>query len=215
MLIDERKPRGMSDTDSPGKRDGIGGGTGGGPEGGGHAESIEGTFDLAANRINLCARPPLPPAVPAKCVVTILSTGTGADGLVDVRGSQGVRVTAGPPPALPTDSSAANGVEVVVGQTGCLTLQRGLLPSDQKVELTPTGITIDAGAMGVTIKSLSSIELSVAGGLTKLRLGPEGVTVEAVTIKLSATLLAEIKGVMNTISATGINKIGGPMTMIG
>jgi hypothetical protein len=153
--------------------------------------------------------------VPASSVITILATGLGVDGLVDVRGSQAVRVTAGPPPALPMDSSSANGVEVVVGQTGNLTLQRGLLPTDQKIEMTPTGITIDAGAMGVTIKSLSSIELSVAGGLTKLKLGPEGVTIEAVTIKLSATLQAQIQGVVNSISASGINKIGGPMTMIG
>jgi hypothetical protein len=55
----------------------------------------------------------------------------------------------------------------------------------------------------------------VAGGLTKLRLGPEGVTIEAVTIKLSATLQAQIEGVMNSISASGINRISGSMTMIG
>jgi hypothetical protein len=67
----------------------------------------------------------------------------------------------------------------------------------------------------VTIRSLSSIELSVAGGMTKLRLGPEGVTIEALTIRLSATLQAQISGVLNTISASGVNKIGGPMTMIG
>ncbi len=193
----------------------FGGGTGGGAEGNDHRQSLDGAFDLSANRITLCARPPAPPAVPARSIVTILATGLGADGLVDVRGSQAVRVTAGPPPALPMDSTSANGVEVLVGQTGNLTLQRGLLPTDQKIELTPTGITIDAGAMAVTIKSLSSIELSVAGGLTKLKLGPEGVTIEAVTIRLSATLQAQIQGVVNSISASGINKIGGPMTMIG
>lgn len=194
---------------------GVGGGTGGGPGGGGREQSIDGPFDLAANQIYLCARPPLAPGPAGTSVVAILATGSGTDGLVDVRGSKGVRVTAGPPPVLPADASTTDGVEILVGQTGSLTLRRGLLPVDQKVELTPSGVTVDAGAMPVTIKSLSSIELSVAGGTTKLRLGPEGVTIEAITIRLSATLQAQIQGVVNSISASGINKIGGPMTMIG
>lgn len=192
-----------------------GGGTGGGAGGKSHVESVDGAYTVFANRIHLASIPPPPPAIPGPCAVTIVATGMGTDGLVDVRGSKGVRVTAGPPPALPADSPTTNGVEVAVGQTGSLSLQRGLLPTDQKVELTPAGITIDAGTMGVTIKSLSSIELSVGEGLTRLRLGPEGVTIEAVTIRLSATLQAQIQAVMNTISASGINKIGGPMTMIG
>lgn len=157
----------------------------------------------------------MPPALPGAGAITVLAAGTGLDGLVNVRGSQGVRVTAGPPPGLPADSKSTNGVEILVGQTGSLTLQRGLLPTDQKVELTAAGITIDAGSAAVTIKSLSSIELSVAGGMTKLRLGPDGVTIEGVSIRLSATLQAQIQAVMNSISASGVNKIGGPMTMIG
>lgn len=199
----------------PGEGAILGGGTGGGPGGKDHEESVDGTYSVRANQVTLVSRPPMPPGIPGPCVVTVLATGLGADGLVDVRGSKGVRVTAGPPPVLPADSASTNGVEIVVGQAGNLTLQRGLLPTDQKIELTPAGITIDAGAMAVTIKSLSSIELSVAGGLTKLRLGPDGVTIEGVTIRLSATLQAQIQGVVNSISASAINKISGPMTMIG
>jgi hypothetical protein len=197
------------------QEDGHGGGTGGGPEPSDHVVSIEGNFDVSATNVAISARTPMPPAIPAGSTVSILASGLGTDGRVNVRGSRGVRVTAGPPPGLPTDSTGTNGVEIVVGQTGNLTLQRGLLPTDQKIELTPAGITIDAGSMAVTIKSLSSIELSVAGGLTKLRLGPDGVTIEGITIRLSATLQAQIQGVVNSISASGINKIGGPMTMIG
>lgn len=194
---------------------GFGGGTGGGAQGTDRAEILDGTFDLAANRIKICARPPIPPAVPERCVVTILATGTGVDGLVDVRGSQGVRVTAGLPVALPTSTTSTNGVEIAVGATNNVTIQRGLLPTDGKIEMTPAGITIDAGAMGVTIKSLSSIELSVAGGVTKLHLGPEGVTIDALTIRLSAQLQAQVQGLMTTISATAVNKVSGAITMIG
>lgn len=192
-----------------------GGGTGGGSEGVGRQDAIDGAYDLAANRITLCARPPLPPAVAEKCIVTVVATGTGQDGVVEVRGSQGVRVTGGPPPALPADSASVNGVEILVGATNDVTIRRGLMPTDQKVEMTPAGITVDAGTMPVTIRSLAGIELSVAGGTTRLKLGPEGVTIEAITIRLSATLQAQIQGVVNSISASGINKIGGPMTMIG
>ena len=196
-------------------REGLGGGAGGGPESAVHSESIDSTYSISANQVELIARPPLPPAIPGPSVVTILAAGMGMDGLVDVRGSQGVRVTAGPPPALATASPSTNGVEIVVGETGTLTLQRGLLPVDQKVEMTPTGVTIDAGGGKVTIQSLTEIELSVAEGLAKIKLGPEGVTIEALQIKLSAQILTQIEAAMNRITGDAMNQIGGGITMIG
>jgi hypothetical protein len=130
----------MRTTDIPAVPRPRGGGSGGGPAASDHTESIAGRYDLAASSVTLCARPASPPAVPAPSVVNVLATGLGFDGRVNVRGSQGVRVTAGPPPGLPVESDSTNGVEVVVGPTGNLTLQRGLLPTDQKVEMTPAGI---------------------------------------------------------------------------
>lgn len=194
----------------------TGAGTGGGPDTTDHAQSVDGRFSIAANRIELLSRPPLPPAVPGPFVITILAAGLGLDGLVNVRGSQGVRVTAGPPPLPATSSESTNGVEVLVGQTGNLTLQRGLLPEvDQKMEMTPTGITIDAGAGKMTIKSLTEIELSVAEGLTKIKLGPEGVTIEALQIKLSAQVQAEIQALIARLAGSAMTQISGGITMIG
>lgn len=192
-----------------------GGGTGGGPEIGHHNESYDGHFSIAANQVELLARPPLPPSIPGQSVISILAAGLGIDGLVDVRGSQGVRVTAGPPPLLPASSASTNGVEIIASEIGTVTLQRGLLPIDQKMEMTPAGITIDAGVGTVTIKSLTQIELSVAGGLTKLTLGPEGVTIQALQINLSAQVQAQIQGIITQLTGQAMTQISGGVTMIG
>jgi len=39
------------------------------------------------------------------------------------------------------------------------------------------GITVDGGAMPVTIQSLTQIKLSVCGGLSSITLGPDGITI--------------------------------------
>ncbi len=195
---------------------GVGAGTGGGPDSRDHVKSIEGSFTVTANQVALISRHPLPPAVPSPNVITILAGEmVGMDGLVNLRGNQGVRITAGPPPLPPTESPSTNGVEIEIGEMGKFTLQRGLLPIDQKVEITQEGVTIDAGAGKVTIKSLTEITLSVAEGMTTIKLGPDGVTIEALQIKLSAQLLAEIQGLMNKVTGTAMNQISGGITMIG
>ncbi len=51
--------------------------------------------------------------------------------------------------------------------------------------MTPSGITVDAGAMPVTIQSLTQITLSVAGGLSTITLGPEGVTIQGVLVQIN------------------------------
>jgi hypothetical protein len=171
----------MASANSP-----VSGGTGGGPATGDHSKSVDGTFSVAANQVNLLTRPPLPPSIPGPNLISILAAGNETtDGLVNVGGSQGVRVTAGPPQLPPTGSKSTNGVEIEVGETQNVTIQRGLLPIDQKIELTPSGITVDAGTGTVTIQSLTQITLSVAGGLSTITLGPEGVTIQGLMVKIN------------------------------
>jgi len=165
------------------------GGSGGGPPLSGHVQSHDGSETIAANQVGLLARPPLPPAVPGPCVITLLETdlpGTGEDGLVEVKGAKGVRISVGPPLLIPTHSDSTNGVEIAVGETQSVTLQRGLVPGvDQKIEMTPSGITVDAGAMPITIQSLTQITLSVAGGLSTITLGPQGVTIQGILVQIN------------------------------
>lgn len=201
----------MSDSERP-----KGGGTGGGHDSADQFLQANGTYAIQANQIGLLARPPLPPAIPGSSAISIVAAGLGMDGLVNVRGSQGVRVTAGPPPLPETSSSSTNGVEIIVGETGNLTLQRGLIPEvDQKMEMTPGAVTIDGGVGKVTIKSMTQIELSVCEGLAKITIGPEGVTIQALTINLSAQVQAQIQGLMANLMGQVMTQISGAITMIG
>lgn len=197
--------------------DNRGAGMGGGPESRDRHQETDGTYSIAANQVTLLGRPPLPPGIPGPSLITIVAGDLpGMDGMVDVRGAQGIRLTAGPPPLPATNSSSTNGVEIEIGEMGKFTLKRGLLPVvDQQMEVTSAGVTIDAGSGKVTIQSLTEITLSVANGLTKIKLGPEGVTIEALQIKLSAQVQAEIQALMNKITGTAMNQVSGGITMIG
>lgn len=163
-----------------------GAGSGGGPDSKFRHFSTEGRFSVSANQMLLVSRPPTPPVIPEPCIITIAAPGLGVDGKVDISGSQGVRITAAPLGLVPTDSESTNGVEVMVGETQNVTVQRGLIPGvDQKIEMTPTGITVDGGTMPVTIQSLTQITLSVAGGLSTITLGPEGITIQGLLIQIN------------------------------
>ncbi len=149
-------------------------------------QSVDGAYVVSANQIEFLSRPPLPIIPPGPSVITLLAAGMTPDGQVNVRGSQGVRITTGPPLLPPTESDSTNGVEIVVSEAQNVTIQRGLLPGvDQKIEMTPSGITVDAGTMPVTIQSLTQITLSVAGGLSTITLGPEGVTIQGILIQIN------------------------------
>jgi hypothetical protein len=192
-----------------------GGGTGGGQDNGSHGESVDGSYAITANQVAIVSRPALPPAIPGPSVITVLATGMGTDGLVNVRGSQGVRVSSGLPVLLPTEDPSTSGVEILIDELGKFTLKRGLLPVDQTMEIASDGVKIDAGTGKVTITSLTEITLSVAGGTTKLTLAPEGVTIEALQIKLSAQVQAEIQALMCTLAGSAMTQISGGITMIG
>ncbi len=167
----------------------VSGGSGGGPDSQDHSQSFDGSYKISARAVELMSRPPIPPASPGPNVIALLATdllGTGADGTVEVKGAKGVRVTAGPPAVVPTHSDSTNGVEILTGEIQNITFQRGLLPGvDQKIEMTPAGITIDGGACPITIKSLSGITLSVAGGISTISLSPAGVTIQGIIVKIN------------------------------
>lgn len=192
-----------------------GGGSGGGPCGSKEVSTTN-NYELSANQITFTAAPPIPPAgIPEKSVIALLAAGTGVDGIVDARGSQGVRITAGPPPGLPAGKATTNGVEIATGQTGSIKLERGLLPIDQKIEVTPTGIKVNAGSMPVTIESLREITLSVAGGTSKITIGPEGIKITGMTITIDAVLSTDISGLFTSVKADAITEINGLLTTIG
>ncbi|HEY0791990.1 MAG TPA: type VI secretion system tip protein TssI/VgrG [Chthoniobacterales bacterium] len=159
----------------------AGGGSGGGADDGDDQHSVAGIYTVTASGVEIISRTPLPPAEPGKSVITLLATGetvagVGPGGMVEVRGNSGVRITAGPPIGIspltspPVSDGSTNGVEIIVGQAQNVTIQRGVFPGslNQKIELTPDGITIDAGMDGaVTIKAgVNSITIDAIQGIT-------------------------------------------------
>ena len=162
----------------------IGGGTGGGAgmdDDGNNLQSAKSTYQIAGNQVVLLSRKPAPPDNAGPSVITILAGGGPPtfddDGKVDVRGSRGVRITAGPPRMLypltspPVTDPKTSGVEIVVWEGQSITIQRGCIPGDlyQKIEMTPDNkITLDAGSIGsVTIKAgVNSITVDAKTGIT-------------------------------------------------
>ena len=174
-------------------KENLGGGSGGGANPN-HATSTTGAYQIQANQVELLSQPPIPPAVPQPCVVTLLAAGLEPeDGMVNVRGTAGVRITAGPLADPPTYSPATQGVEIMVPDEQLVTIQRGLLPTDQIVEMSPEGITLSSGGAELTltaegqimIESMTEITLAVAGGAASISIGPEGVTITGVLVEIN------------------------------
>ena len=169
-----------------------GGGSGGGGTDDNTHKSTIGTYEITGNQVVLMSRVPLDPmATPRPNGITILACGnTLVDGKVDLRGSKGVRITAGPP-AIPmvspeTTADSTNGVEIVVAEPQNITLQRGLIDGvDQKIEMQPASILVDGGVGTVTIQSLTEITLQVAGGVSKISLTPAGIIMQGPIIMIN------------------------------
>lgn len=149
----------------------IGGGSGGDSgmdDDGNKLQYCKSTYQITGNQVALVSRkfPPLnPEKKPGPSCITLLATGglptMQDDGRVDIRGAKGVRVTAGGSPDLdptspPVASKSTNGVEIVVGQSQNVILQQGVMPLGQTIQMTSSGMTIDAGILNITLKTGSS-----------------------------------------------------------
>jgi hypothetical protein len=149
--------------------------------------SVDGIYEIDARKVKLMARPPLPPATSSNpCCISILAAGTGDDAYVDIRGSKGVRVTTGPPPVPPMSSDSTDGVEIIVSELQNVSIQRGLIEGvDQRIDMTPGSIVVDGGAGSITLKSLTNISLSVAGGMSSITLTPAGIIIQGLIVKIN------------------------------
>src|SRR5215472_6611827 len=96
---------------------------------GDHMKSYMGTYGISANAVEIVSRPQVPPTTPDPNVISIFAPGLGTNGLVNIRGSQGVRVTAGPPPIPPVSSESTDGLEVEVSAEQNISIKCGPLPA--------------------------------------------------------------------------------------
>jgi len=193
----------------------AGGGSGGGLAPDVHFVSDDQPYVLTANQVAIVASAPLT-AVPPQSTLTLLAAGDDGLGVVDVRGALGVRVTAGPAPGLPTSSLLTNGVEIAAGPVGSVSITQGLVPpAVQKIEMVPgLGVTINAGAMPVRIESATTIELTVAGGTSRIVLTPAGIEITAPDVRIVGIADATVEGPRVAVRAAATATITAPMTMI-
>jgi hypothetical protein len=162
----------------------LGGGAGGGTgmdDSGNNLQSAGATYQIAGNQVVLLSRTALPPAKPGPSVITILAAGAlptfADDGKVDIRGAKGVRITAGPPAiplvSPPVTADTTNGVEIMVGETQYVTIYRGVSALNQKIEMFPNGIMIDAGVSGI---------LELKAGASSIVIDEEGITIKGLPL---------------------------------
>jgi len=160
---------------------------------GNNLQSASATYQIAGNQVVLLSRKAMPPGKQGPSRIVILAAGAlpacGAeDGNVDVRGSQGVRITSGPalPPLLPATSAATNGIEILTAsEAQNITIKQGTTPVSPSIELNLGGIVIDGGHTQVNIKSLVSISLSVAGGTSQILLTPTGIVIKGPIVAIN------------------------------
>jgi hypothetical protein len=155
----------------------LGGGSGGDAgmdTKGNQLHSATATYQIGGNQVVLVSRHNIPPqkSGPSRIIILAgggLPGGFADDGTVDIRGAKGVRLTAGglAVPLMSPDTSVGStgGVEIAVDETQNVTIMRGMEPTDQWIQMTPTGISINAGPKGQLVLSagMSSITISAAG----------------------------------------------------
>jgi hypothetical protein len=164
----------------------VGGGSGGGM-GPSNGVSAAGAYQIQGNQVELLSQPPLPPTVPVPCVITVLAAGLEPeDGLVNVRGTAGVRITSGPVEDPPAYDPATQGVEIIVPPEHTITINCGGIPGvSPTILVSSEGIVIDAGEAPVEVASLTNINLSVADGVAEIDLAPEGVTITGPLVQIN------------------------------
>jgi len=185
------KPRSIPAAKPTAQSVSIGAGSGGGsafsgPAQGYHSDHFDGVYSIAANSVEIMSRVPLPPAIPGDFVISLFACGMGTDGRVEAHGSQGVRITAGPPEMPPASSTSTNGAEIIVGELQNITLQRGLIPGvDQQILMEPESILVDGGLGTVTIQSMTELKLQCAGGLASITLTPAGIIIQGLLVAIN------------------------------
>jgi hypothetical protein len=179
-LVLAEKDSDVGDQQSAADAPAGGGGSGGGGGDGDDAHSVEGRYTITANGVEIISRTSPLPATRGRNVITLLAAGEeegmGEGGHVEVRGNAGVRITAGPPPGLPTSSDSTNGVEIIVGLEQTVTIQRGLAATfPQKIKMFPGAILIDAGMGSLTLQAANS----------SITLDAEGITIKGPLVKIN------------------------------
>ncbi|MGA3186093.1 MAG: hypothetical protein ABSF22_03200, partial [Bryobacteraceae bacterium] len=140
----------------------LGAGSGGDPGDGGHSEYHDGQWALGAAQLSLCAEGSTGDDAMSPVVSILAGMGMGGspDGIVSAHGSQGVRISSGPPkqPAA-MSTTVLNGVQIEVGTAQEIIVRRGV-PAEQTIQISPGLMVVDSPSQ-IIIQSATEIELCV------------------------------------------------------
>jgi hypothetical protein len=171
----------------------LGGGSGGDTgmtNDGNQVKSAKHTYQIGGNQVVLVSRKPTPEPdskdKPDDSMIVLLAGGSleGGfvdDGMVNIRGCKGVRVTSGPLaiPVMspPTSLESTNGVEVVVSEKQSISLVRGITPDlNQSIAMTQNNIVIDAGLQGT---------ITLCAGANEITISPLGVLINGLLVQIN------------------------------
>jgi hypothetical protein len=145
----------------------------------GYYSETANVFNISASRIGGFQEAPV-------ISLTAASDDASPNGRVEAHGSQGVRLTTGPPEMPPASSTSTNGVEIVTGDTQDIQITRGFTTaSSQYIYLTPDAILIDAGVASAGVGILSDTSISLQVGPSSINLTPTGIVLKGLSIQIN------------------------------
>lgn len=154
---------------------------------GDHIIHCAGIHGVAGGQVTIEAVDAMPPVNTMPPEVRVMAFNHMMDsGKIALRGTEGVRITAGTAPFPPMMNDSLNGVEVQVNDPQNIKLSRGLIPKvDQTIDMEPNAITIDAGIGTLTLQSMMEIVIQCANGVASIKLTPEAIILQGPMIMIN------------------------------
>jgi hypothetical protein len=149
---------------------------------GNHAWYQSGDYTIAAYTVTVeaCA------GQPRVEILAVGQNGSASNAFVNVHGDKGVRITTGID--IPTNEMETDGVDIITEGQQTIVIERGAGPGAsniQRIQIEPDMFLIDANQGDLTIKSLKSLTLQVADGMSSIALTPEGITIQGPLVKIN------------------------------
>jgi type VI secretion system secreted protein VgrG len=109
---------------------------------------------------------------------------------------------------MTTEVSTGNQTNTI--KTGNMTTEVSL--GNHATTVKAGNVSLKANAGAIANEAMQSIELKC--GPSSIKLGPDGITIKGMQVKIEGTVMVEVKGVMTTVKGDGMLTLKGGVTMI-
>jgi hypothetical protein len=149
--------------------------------------TAEKTLVLSGNHVAIQADDPTPPATAETPLITLLASDmTCMQGRVEMHAPESIRIsTSGGIGGPRMHQLGTDGVEVQVGETQEIFLRRGMLPTDNYIQLDDSLMALEGGVNPIVIESDTNITIQVANGTSSITLTPMGIVMQGPIIKIN------------------------------